>query len=183
MSRESNASNLKLSLILSTALFLVTLTFKSYFYFVPFQAGVNLFSILQALTIIGWISLIAAPPLFFASDYRWTRNKFYLFMVSVLLWTGTTLIIKINTLISFGQIWTGYLTTYPVMIFFEWIAPLIYAVIAYKEYKPELRKAPRRERSRDRDYDDDYRDRDDRRDKRRDDRIDERKSTRTLYED
>lgn len=175
MSKELNANFFRLSIVISTVLFLVTLTFKSYFYFVPFQAGVSLLSILQALTLIGWVLLVAAPPLFFASEYRWTSKKYYLFLASVLLWTATTFAIKINTLITFGQIFAGYLTTYPVMIFFEWIAPAIYAYIAYKVYRPELRRAPKRT-SADRDRDrDEYRD--------RDDRHVERTSTRTLEED
>jgi hypothetical protein len=144
-------------------------------------------SILQALTIVGWVALIAAPPLFFASEGRWTTKKYYLFLTSVLLWTVVTVVIKIASLISYGQLWVGYLTTYPVMIFFEWIAPLIYAYIAYKEYRPERRSAPRRHRdNRESDYDDD-RSRDYSRDERnsaapRDDRRDESRSATPRYD-
>ncbi len=139
-------SHLHLSILISVSLFLITLTFKSYFYFRPFEAGFNLLSLLQFLTIIGWISLIAIPPLYFSSEYKWTPSKYYSFIGLTTLWTTSTVLIKVYTLVTFGTIWAGYLSTYPVMIYFEWIAPLVYAWIGFKNYKPANPSRPNRER-------------------------------------
>ena len=152
MSTQTRVSHLHLSILISISLFLVTLTFKSYFFFKPFANGFNLLSILQFLTIIGWISLIAIPPLYFSSEYKWTPAKYFSFLGLTTLWTTSTLLIKVYTFVSFGQIWIGYLTTYPIMIYFEWIAPIVYLLIATKNYKPaSLKSIPRTRRYRDED--------------------------------
>ena len=62
------------------------------------------------------------------------------------MWTTSTVLIKVYTLVTFGTIWAGYLSTYPVMIYFEWIAPLVYAWIGFKNYKPANPSRPNRER-------------------------------------
>lgn len=124
------------SLLFSVSLFLITLTFDNYFYYLPFRFGFNLLSFLQFLTICGWILLIAAPPLFLASEFKWTRLKFWLFLSSVSLWTISTLFIKIYTLFSIGQIPYQYLVAFPIMIYFEWIIPILYVYIGWRFYKP-----------------------------------------------
>ena len=146
MKTTTRISHLHLSILISVFLFLVTLTFKSYFFFKPFEAGLSLLSLLQFLTIIGWISLIALPPLYFSSEYKWTQSKFYSFLGLTTLWTTSTVLIKVYTFVSFGQIWAGYLSTYPVMFFFEWIAPAVYVWIVTKNYKPAQLIKPARER-------------------------------------
>jgi len=52
------------------------------------------------------------------------------------MWTASTLLIKIYTLISIGQIPYQYLVAYPIMIYFEWIIPILYVYIGWNFYKP-----------------------------------------------
>lgn len=146
MKTATKISHLQLSFLISISLFLITLSFKSYFYFRPFELGFNLLSMLQFLTIIGWISIIALPPLYFASEYKWSTSKYYSFLGLTTLWTTSTVLIKVYTLINLGQVWAGYLATYPVMIYFEWIIPIVYVTIVIKNYKPTGQNRPTRER-------------------------------------
>lgn len=130
--KDPKLSTLKVSILISVSLFLVTLSFKSFFYYVPFANGFNLLSSLQALTVLGWILLVAAPPLFFASSLPWSKSKLVLFFTSVGLWTASTLLIKVYTFATLGKIWAEYLTVYPVMIYFEWIVPFFYIWLGVK---------------------------------------------------
>lgn len=148
MKAKRSLTHFQVSVIFSTILFLITLTFKSYFYYAPFTNGVDTLSVLQALTLIGWVTLIAVPPLFFASDYVWSKNKFYGFVFSVGLWTAATTLIKLYTLITFGKIWYEYLLTYPTMIVFEWLIPAVYVWIAVNVYKPAKPRRVERNRYR-----------------------------------
>lgn len=146
--KTRSINHLQLSVILSVMAFSVTLSFPDYFYYLPFTSGVTFLSILQFFMIVGWILLIALPPLFLASEYKWSRSKYAMFMFSVSLWTLSTFLIKVNTFVSFGVVNVRYLTTYPVMIFFEFVIPAIYLYIGFKYYKPAVRARQQRVRSR-----------------------------------
>ena len=148
MKKPRQVSHLQLSILLSISLFLITLTFKAYFYYTPFSSGIGLLPLLQFLTLCGWIALVAAPPLFLASEYRWTTLKYWGFLLCVTLWTISTLIIKLNTLINIGTINYQYLTTFPIMIYLEWIVPAIYVYIAVTYYKPIPKQKPVRSSNR-----------------------------------
>jgi hypothetical protein len=126
--------------LISVSLFLVTLTFKPYFYYSPFSTGLNFLSILQLATILGWILLIAVPPLVLASEYKWNLARYWTFLGSVSLWTLSTLVIKIYTLVSIGSINYQYLTAFPILIYLEWLVPALYVYIAVKYYKPVSNK-------------------------------------------
>jgi hypothetical protein len=133
--KDPKLSTLKVSLLISISLFLITLSFKSFFYYVPFANGFNLLSSLQALTVLGWVLLVAAPPLFFSTAMPWSKSKLTLFFVSVSLWTVSTALIKVYTLATLGKIWAEYLTVYPVMIYFEWVAPAFYIWLGVQMYR------------------------------------------------
>ncbi len=137
--KELKISALRVSILVSVSLFLVTLTFKNFFYYVPFMNGFSILGVFQTLSIIGWIALIAAPPLFFASSANWSRSKFALFVASVSTWTGATLLIKIFGLVTVGKLWANYLIVYPVMIYFEWVAPIFYILLGYQVFKSSSR--------------------------------------------
>jgi hypothetical protein len=143
VSKSRSVNHLQLSILISVSLFLTTLTFRAYFYYTPFTTGVDLLSFLQFLTICGWVLLVAAPPLFFASEYKWTVGKYWGFLVSVTLWTVSTFLIKIYTLVSIGIINYQYLTSFPILIYLEWIVPALYVYLAVKYYKPVTSVKPK----------------------------------------
>jgi hypothetical protein len=109
----------------------VVLTFPSYFFFTPFQAGFNVLSILQFLTMLGWISLIATPLVMFRRDQVvWERSRFYIFSILVSLWTISTVLIKIYNYVNFGDMFADYLWVYKIFIVFEWLLPAFYIWLA-----------------------------------------------------
>ena len=125
------------SIYASTIVVLIALSFKSYFLFVPFQYGVNLLSTLGFLSLLGWISLAAVPPLMLASkSSSWGVGKSVLLIIASSMWTLSTLVIKIYGLATAGQLWASYLILYPILIFVEWILPIYYIVVAIRLAKP-----------------------------------------------
>lgn len=136
MGKSRIINHLQLSILLSVSLFLITLTFRGYFYYTPFSSGFNLLSILQFLTICGWILLVAIPPLAFSSEFKWSSAKYWFFLFSVTLWTLSTLLIKVYTVTTLGTLNYQYLTTFPILIYFEWLVPALYVYLAFNYYKP-----------------------------------------------
>lgn len=106
------------------------LSFQSYFIFTPFQNGFGLLSLLQFMTIVGWILLTFGPPMFFYDSSSWSQNKFILFCVTVSFWTVSVTGIKLYTLFTAGQIFAEYLIRIPLFLFIEWVLPPIYILIA-----------------------------------------------------
>ncbi len=135
-----------LSLIISMFVLSVVLTFPSYFFFVPFVGGLNALSVLQALTMAGWISLLVVPPfMLYRDDVIWDRSRFLLFSILVSLWTVSTALIKIYNYANFGAWYADYLWVYKVFILFEWIIPAIYIWLAY-DFVEATVKVPKRQR-------------------------------------
>jgi hypothetical protein len=126
----------------------IVFTFDQYFFFVPFSNGVDVLSVLQALTMVGWVSLLAVPPLmFYRDDAIWNNQRFWLFVVAVTSWTVSTALIKLYNLINYGSLYADYLWVYPVFIMFEWIIPAIYIWLASDlREKVEVQPRPRRQR-------------------------------------
>ena len=120
-----------ISILVSVFVVGVVLTFPNYFFFTPFQNGVNVLAILQALTMLGWISLIVTPLVMFRKeDVVWDRNRFYIFAILVSLWTLSTALIKIYNYANFGLWFAGYLWVYKIFIIFEWVLPAFYIWLA-----------------------------------------------------
>ena len=133
--KAHKVSALQVSVLIASSLLLISLTFKSFFFYVPFANGFSVLGLFQSIALLGFVSLIAAPPLFFASSSNWGRAKFALFAASVSLWTLGTLLIKVYGLITAGKLWANYLLVYPVMIYFEWIAPVFYIFLGLAFYR------------------------------------------------
>jgi hypothetical protein len=123
-------TNFGVSVVLSVAALCIVFSFRNYFIFAPFQQGVSLLSILQFSTIIGWVLLVFAPPLFFFDPQPWSKSKQIAFYVCVGFWTAAVTGIKIYQLLTIGQFFAEYLFRIPVMFFFEWILPVLYILIA-----------------------------------------------------
>jgi hypothetical protein len=135
LAREDSQANFnfQISLYASLVVCLVALSFQSYFLFVPFANGVNFLAVMAFLTQIGWLLLVAVPPLLLSKkSANWTGGRVALFIFASTLWTVSTLIIKIYGLVTAGQLWASYLVAYPIMIFVEWILPIFYVVLAVR---------------------------------------------------
>ena len=133
--KESKLPRLNLvltSTAISVTCLLVVLSFKQYFFYVPFLNGVTTYSAITAIALVGWIALITVPPFMLRNTDGWSGIKHYVFLGIVSLWTIGTLAVKIYTLINFGTIWANYLVVYPVLALPEWLVPIFYVVTAMK---------------------------------------------------
>ena len=135
-------TNFTTSLFASVVVLLTALSLKSYFFFVPFETGFNFLSLMAALTLVGWILLVAAPPLLLLSPQsKWTSRRTALLIVSASVWTFATTAIKVYGLAISGRLWADYLALYPIMIFVEWILPAAYVLLALSLQKQSKRSA------------------------------------------
>lgn len=122
---------LKASLIASVVTAFTALSFPQYFLVAPFANGVNLLSWLGFLTTLGIVSLILLPPLFLRRD-TWSKAKTIFFVFFVSLFTLSTALIKIYTLVTMGTVFADYLILYPILFFIEWILPILYVSLAFR---------------------------------------------------
>lgn len=120
----------KVSLAASVVTALIALSFRQYFFYVPFQNGVDLISTFGFFALIGWIALVLVPPLILSRTETWKNFRHVTFLISVSMWTGATLAIKIYTLSTIGQIFADYLVAYPALFFVEWLLPIYYIFLA-----------------------------------------------------
>lgn len=117
-------------ILASTFIFSLTLSFKSYFYFVPrFSSHFYVIPALQVFAFFGWIALIIAPTLFFWNSKSWRRAKSVGLLISVLLWPVSIFLIKIVELIQFHNAYMQYWAKYPVFILMDIALPLFYVLL------------------------------------------------------
>ena len=122
----------RVSLYASVVSVLIILSFRDYFLFVPFRNGFDFLSVMGAISLLGWISLVVVPPLMLANkSARWNGARKWVFIAAVSLWTFATLLIKIYGLAVTGQLWAQYLIMYPALIFIEWVLPIFYISLAF----------------------------------------------------
>jgi hypothetical protein len=133
INRVRNESH-KATLAGSFMVFLIILSLRDYFLFVPFKEGFNFLAFMGFLTILGWILILIVPPIVILSskEGHWAAWKTYTLIVSSTFWTISTLIIKIYGLLAFGQLWTGYWIAHPIMLFLEFLLPAYYIWLAVR---------------------------------------------------
>ena len=119
----------------------VILSFPNYFFYIPFANGVNFSSVLAFTSMLGWISLIVSPILFFWNTNNWTIGKAISFIFLISIYTFSTLQIKVNNLLIYGQVWAEYLLRYPVLFLIEWIIPIFYVLASLALVKKAKREA------------------------------------------
>ena len=131
----------KVSIAASAVTALIILSFRQYFFYIPFQNGFDAISTFGFLALLGWISLVVVPPIVLSGAEKWTTRRHVIFLISVLMWTGSTLAIKIYTLSTVGQIWADYLVAYPALFFVEWLLPGYYVFLAVTLRKTFIKSA------------------------------------------
>jgi hypothetical protein len=117
---------------MSVLTLLVILSFPSYFLYLPFQDGFSLFAFLGFTALLGWISLVVLPPIFFANPV-WGTGKKVVFIAAVSLYTLSTVGVKWVSLFTIGTFYADYLVIYPVLIFIEWLLPIFYIYVAVRQ--------------------------------------------------
>jgi hypothetical protein len=126
-------------ILASTFVLMLTLSFKSYFYFVPrFSSHFFVIPALQIFALFGWIAMIIAPTLFFWTPSSWRRAKSVGLLISVLLWPVSIFLIKIVELIQFHSAYMQYWVKYPVFILMDVALPVFF-VLLWRSLRSSLR--------------------------------------------
>jgi len=131
MPRNLLHPDLRLSLLISLVFGLQILTFPTFFFLNPFGSSLSIFlTIAQVATIVGWIVLLVGPPLLIALRERvGARYSLYLSIVA-LAWPAALLLVRFALFELTGDPAINYLFNYPIFIFSDIAAPIIYWRIA-----------------------------------------------------
>ena len=136
------------SLILSIASASIVLSFRKFFFYVPFAGGFGFRETFAFIALLGWIALVVIPPLLLRRIERWSDLKTGLLIGAASLYTLATLAIKVNNTVLYGDPFVLYLVNYPALFFLEWLLPAFYiscALLLRKQAAIEA-KAARRSR-------------------------------------
>jgi hypothetical protein len=127
---SENSNPVKPSVALAIIMALAILSFRQYFFYVPFANGFNAISFLGFCALIGWLALLLMPPTLLSMTKTWSTAKSVLLMISVLVYPVSTTFVKIYTLSTYGKIWAQYLALYPILAFIEFVVPAFYIIVA-----------------------------------------------------
>jgi hypothetical protein len=116
----------KLSLLISTVVLLEVLTYKAFFFINPFASSVMLLRVQQTISMLGWIALIVVPPLAIRFGDRLFKNGRVALFLGFILWPLGVLMIRIYLASTTGNPYITYLFNYPIFLFSDVIAPVIY---------------------------------------------------------
>lgn len=131
----------ELSLLTSLYLFLVVISFRNYFFFLPnFSRSEKPIAFTQVMTTIGWVALISIPPLLLRNSQRWGKFYSFTFLATALIWPLSTLTIKLLNLIYFGTPYVGYLSAHPLFLLMEFAVPAFYIYLWVKIRRQKLGK-------------------------------------------
>lgn len=119
-------SRTKISLLISTVLILQTFTYPEFFFFSPFAYGVSSLSMLQLVSLTGWVLLISVPIIITLSEAPYNAFLRTLFLISAVLWPISLLAIRIVMLVNAQGLALEYLVNNPIFFFSDLIAPVIY---------------------------------------------------------
>jgi hypothetical protein len=126
-----------LAVTLSTIGFwLVIATYPAFFFFNALETTDPVFRVEQILSTIGWIVFAIFPMLFAWVRTLNGRSTQLLFQVAVGLWPLSVLVIQITMAVR-GYGFFGYLSTYPVMAFTDFIVPLFLLAISKAVFSKE----------------------------------------------
>jgi hypothetical protein len=121
--------------------FLTILSFPHFFFFLPnFSNGNRLLAFVQIISQVGWVMFTAVPPLIFLRKSQSEDFGLTLLFIAIGIWPISTLTIKIILLVETQSLYLEYLISYPVFIFMEFFAPLVYLYFGIKLKRERVRK-------------------------------------------
>lgn len=125
-----------LSGFVSVAVLATVFSFSQFFLFVPFASGVSLLTVLGFLALVGWVLLVALPPILLFPRARALSDTTAIALgFAVAIYPLSTLAIKLEGLLRSGELWAEYLWAYPILFVIEWVVPGLYIYIAVKIHK------------------------------------------------
>ncbi len=120
--------------LLTIGFWLTILTYPGFFFFDPLQTVDPVFRVEQLLSTCGWILASIFPMLFSWLTLINNRSTERLYLVSVLLWPASVLIIQITMLVQ-GFGFYAYLGSYPILAFSDLFAPVFLVSISGLVFK------------------------------------------------
>jgi len=119
-----------ISVLTSIYIVFIVLSFREYFFFIPnFSRPYPVIAFVQVLTALGWISLIALPPLALLNWSRLGRLSSTMLLIGALIWPLSTLTIKALYLSFYGNPFIGYIGDHPLFLLMEYGIPALYLYI------------------------------------------------------
>jgi hypothetical protein len=119
-----------ISVLTSIYIVFIILSFREYFFFIPnFSRPYPVIAFVQVLTALGWISLIALPPLALLNWSRLGRLSSTMLLIGALVWPLSTLTIKALYLSFYGNPFIGYIGDHPLFLLMEYGIPALYLYI------------------------------------------------------
>jgi hypothetical protein len=126
------------SALTSIYILFIVLSFREYFFFIPnFSRPYPIIAFVQVLTALGWISLIALPPIALMNWSRLGRFGPILLLVGALIWPVSTLMIKALYLSFYGNPFIGYIGDHPLFLLMEYGIPALYLYI-WKQKRSQI---------------------------------------------
>ncbi len=119
-----------ISTLTSIYILFIVLSFREFFFFTPnFSRPYPVIAFVQVLTTLGWISLIALPPLALLNWSRLGRYGSSILLFGALIWPFSTLTIKALYLTFYGNPFIGYMGDHPLFLLMEYGIPALYLYI------------------------------------------------------
>ena len=119
-----------LSVLTSVYTVFIVLSFREFFFFIPnFSRPYPVIAFVQVLTALGWIALVALPPLALLNWSRLGRLAPAMVLIGALVWPISTLMIKALYLAFYGNPFMGYLGEHPLFLLMEYGIPAMYLYI------------------------------------------------------
>jgi hypothetical protein len=126
-SESTSGEGVMTSLVITVVLALTVLSYRDWFFFVPIVGnGLNVISVLQVFSAIGWVSLILVPPFMIWQQRGFAGVRKVIFLASALLWPVATILIAFATYITLGKFYLDYLKDSPIFLFMDLLAPGYY---------------------------------------------------------
>ena len=108
--------------LISVFSLLVTLSFKRFYFFNPFEFGFTVLGAFQTMLLIGWIIILIFPLLI----SQQVKLRSIILYPLILIFPISWILIRITLLISFGELRVNYLFNYPIFIFTDIFVPIYY---------------------------------------------------------
>lgn len=133
MARNRIKPDLRLSLILSSALALQVLTFPDLFLLdLSSNSRSTLLTVAQSVSMVGWIVLIFATPLLIAVRLSmWRRFSIYL-TVTASIWPAGLLLVRIAHSMFTGDSAVDRYVNFPIFLFSDFVVPALYWGMAWR---------------------------------------------------
>jgi hypothetical protein len=119
-----------MSVVIGLILLFIAFYHPRFFFFNPLETEFHILGFAQIFAITAWFLLTFGPVLILLSKVQFDGIWWALFLVAVIAWPASVIIIRVILLIQFSNAHFDYLVKDPVFIFSDILVPLAYLLIA-----------------------------------------------------